>query len=76
VTGFVVSPGDVDGLADRLLVLADDLAAARSMGLAGRRRYLERYTWERVAEKIVGAIQPASQVRRAAVGRGEITDRP
>ena len=37
VTGYTVPPGDVATLADRMIRLMDDPAAARAMGEAGRR---------------------------------------
>jgi hypothetical protein len=37
VTGYTVPPGDVDTLANRMIRLMDDPAAARTMGEAGRR---------------------------------------
>ena len=36
--GFLVEPGDVAALADRIGQLVDDEELARRMGLAGRRR--------------------------------------
>lgn len=56
VTGFVVSPGETEPLAARLLELGRDPALARSMGAAGRERLLERFTWRRVAHRIVEEI--------------------
>jgi glycosyltransferase involved in cell wall biosynthesis len=44
VDGFLVEPGDVDGLADRLGRLAADRELAKRMGEAGRTRVLERYS--------------------------------
>ncbi len=43
VTGFVVPPGDDEAFAAALLRLADDAAARRELGLAGRARVLERF---------------------------------
>ncbi|RYI18788.1 MAG: colanic acid biosynthesis glycosyltransferase WcaL [Acetobacteraceae bacterium] len=37
VTGYTIPPGDVDTLANRMIRLMDDPAAARAMGEAGRR---------------------------------------
>jgi alpha-maltose-1-phosphate synthase len=54
-TGYVVPCGEVDLLAARMLDLADP-ERARCMGDAGRRRFLERYTWAGVARKIVSEV--------------------
>ena len=48
VSGFVVAPGDVDGLAGRLTALAGDPPARAAMGLAGRRRYAAEFTFARM----------------------------
>ena len=48
VDGFLVEPGDVDALADRLGQLAADPELARRMGEAGRARVLERYSVKRL----------------------------
>lgn len=48
VTGFVVAPGDVDGLRDRLHKLLTCADLRVSMGAAGRARYEERFTFERL----------------------------
>ena len=45
VDGFLVEPGDIDALAERLGRLAADPALAARMGEAGRARVLERYRW-------------------------------
>jgi glycosyltransferase involved in cell wall biosynthesis len=41
--GYLVEPGDVAGLADRLRLLLGDLQRAREMGLAGRRLARAKY---------------------------------
>jgi glycosyltransferase involved in cell wall biosynthesis len=56
-TGFLVEPGNVDELHDRLaLVLADD-NLARTMGEAGRERALQEFTWERCAKRCLAAYE-------------------
>jgi glycosyltransferase involved in cell wall biosynthesis len=54
-TGYVVAAGDPEALAARMLSLAEP-GRARELGAAGYRRLLERFTWERVAGKIVAAV--------------------
>ncbi|MBV9454621.1 MAG: glycosyltransferase [Rubrobacter sp.] len=48
-TGYLVPPKDPKALADRLLRLLTDGALRDRMGLAGRRRMEEHYTWKRIA---------------------------
>jgi glycosyltransferase involved in cell wall biosynthesis len=50
--GFLVSPGDVDELADRLERLAADEGLRRRMGEAGRERVLPRYSVERLIDDV------------------------
>jgi alpha-maltose-1-phosphate synthase len=57
VTGMLVAPGDARALAERLLELAADPARARALGAAGRERFVERYTWDRVAERICTVVR-------------------
>jgi glycosyltransferase involved in cell wall biosynthesis len=53
VTGELVEPRDVDGLAYALEKLISNPLAAKKMGEAGRKRMEEKYTWE----KICGALE-------------------
>jgi glycosyltransferase involved in cell wall biosynthesis len=48
VTGFIVPPGDSQGLADALLRGLSDDARGREMGEAGRRRAVERFSLTRM----------------------------
>ena len=50
VNGFLVSPGDVDTLTDRLADLLDDPDRCAEMGLASRARAAGRYDWPLVAQ--------------------------
>jgi glycosyltransferase involved in cell wall biosynthesis len=50
--GFVVSPGDVDGLAGAMAQLTDDPALRERMGLAGRRRVEDQFGDAVVAGRI------------------------
>jgi glycosyltransferase involved in cell wall biosynthesis len=51
VTGFVVPPNDPAALREKLCWLRDQPAEARAMGVAGRRRVLEKFTWEAVVRR-------------------------
>jgi glycosyltransferase involved in cell wall biosynthesis len=54
-TGFLVPPGDVAALRDRLAQVLGDPHLARRMGANARALVLERFTWERVAERCLEA---------------------
>jgi glycosyltransferase involved in cell wall biosynthesis len=49
--GFLVDPGDVTGLADKLDLLMADPGLAFSLGAAGRALVESTYTWEMQADK-------------------------
>jgi glycosyltransferase involved in cell wall biosynthesis len=48
VTGELVEPRDVDGLAYALEKLIGNPSLAKKMGRAGRKRIEEKYTWEKI----------------------------
>jgi len=50
--GFLVEPGAVEALADRLARLATDPELRRRMGESGRRRVLERYSVRRLLDDV------------------------
>jgi glycosyltransferase involved in cell wall biosynthesis len=63
-TGFLVAPGDVHGLAQRLVEVLADPALARRLGNAGRQRFEARHrledmvaTFERLYHKILDQPQ-------------------
>jgi glycosyltransferase involved in cell wall biosynthesis len=56
-TGFLVSPGDIDELRDRLALLLGDPALAADMGRRAREVVLERFTWEHCAARCLAAYQ-------------------
>ncbi|WNB86244.1 glycosyltransferase [Cellulomonas sp. ATA003] len=62
VTGLLVPPRDPVALADALGRLLADPGLRTSLGAAARRRALDRYGWDRVADRTVAAY--------AAVGAG------
>jgi glycosyltransferase involved in cell wall biosynthesis len=49
--GVLVAPGDADELAIAIEWLLDDPSRRACMGVAGRRRVAERFTWRAVAEQ-------------------------
>jgi glycosyltransferase involved in cell wall biosynthesis len=54
-TGFLVTPGDVDELRDRLAQLLADRALAARMGRHGRELLLEQFTWQACAQRCLAA---------------------
>jgi glycosyltransferase involved in cell wall biosynthesis len=52
VTGFLVEPRDVSGLANSIATLIEDRQFARRMGDAGRRHILEQFSIERAVGKL------------------------
>jgi glycosyltransferase involved in cell wall biosynthesis len=50
--GFLVDPGDVEAMADRLSLLASDAGLRRRMGDAGRARVLPRYSVDRLIDDV------------------------
>ncbi|HEX6508373.1 MAG TPA: glycosyltransferase family 4 protein [Chloroflexota bacterium] len=54
-TGFLVEPGNVDELRERLTELLENRPLARRMGENARARALERFTWEACADRCLSA---------------------
>jgi glycosyltransferase involved in cell wall biosynthesis len=50
--GFLVTPGDVEGAAEKLATLAVDPALRKRMGASGRKRVLERYSVARLVDDV------------------------
>ncbi len=59
-TGYLVEPGDVEELHDRLSELLADPRSARRMGSNARQRVIERFTWERSAQRCLAAYDELS----------------
>jgi len=70
VDGYLVDPGDIDELAERLARLARNPLERAKMGAAGRARVLERYTVARLVEDtdelyrslLAGSPNPAAAI--------------
>jgi glycosyltransferase involved in cell wall biosynthesis len=52
VNGLLCPPGDAEGAASCLLDVLGDADRARAMGEAGRQRYLQAFTLERMLRRI------------------------
>lgn len=61
VTGTLVPPGEVGPLTDALLALVKDLDRASEMGLAGRRRVEEKFSWTAVAAETAALYEKLKQ---------------
>jgi glycosyltransferase involved in cell wall biosynthesis len=59
-TGFLVTPGEVDELRDRIKQLLRDRALAQRMGRAARAAVLEQFTWELTAQRCLAAYRELS----------------
>lgn len=57
VSGLLVTPGDVDELAAKLVDLLRDPARAAELGRNGRARVLAELNWDRVTERTLDALQ-------------------
>ncbi len=56
VTGFLVEPGDADGLADRLVCLLHDAALREKMGQAGKDRLEREYSFEKFRTRLEAVL--------------------
>jgi glycosyltransferase involved in cell wall biosynthesis len=64
VTAWVVEPGDVSGLADALVALADAPELRRELGAAARRQAIDRHGWQRNARRVIDAYASFVEVTR------------
>jgi glycosyltransferase involved in cell wall biosynthesis len=56
-TGFLVEPGDVEGVTQALVALAADGERAAAMGDAGRRRQRERFSGDAMVDGYLAAFE-------------------
>lgn len=59
-TGFLVQPGDVAELRDRVMTVLHDRRLAGSLGDNARRLVLERFTWQACAHRCLAAYPPTA----------------
>ena len=67
VTGLLAEPSDPADLARQIAKLLDDPPLRRQMGVAGRRRFEQEFTWKTVIERHYRPLLP----QRAGVGSSQ-----
>jgi glycosyltransferase involved in cell wall biosynthesis len=55
ITGFLVEPGNIEELRERLAQILGDSDLRERLGRSARERFLERFTWEACAERCLSA---------------------
>ncbi len=75
VTGFLVPPGHPAALATAMGKLLDDPERAAAMGTAGRTRWAERFTAERMMREMKGLYRGALATAGQRSGNAELTGR-
>jgi glycosyltransferase involved in cell wall biosynthesis len=50
--GLLAKPGDIDDLAEKIKIILGDENLAKKMGKEGRKLVEEKYTWEKVGERL------------------------
>jgi len=65
-TGYTFPRGDANALADRLTELLTNRELGYRMGIAGRKRALEWYSWDAVASRMANGIQQGLSMAAAA----------
>jgi glycosyltransferase involved in cell wall biosynthesis len=61
--GFLVPVGDTKTLAERIGTLAGDATLRARMGMAGRERITEHFTWKVAGEKLLGMYQEVLRIQ-------------
>ncbi|MCC7368999.1 MAG: glycosyltransferase family 4 protein [Chloroflexi bacterium] len=69
--GLLADSNDASGFAQAILALLSNPGRARAMGLNGRQRVLERHSWRKSAEKLIGLYE-----RLLAAGPRPLQRRP
>ena len=64
--GLLVDGGNADGFARATVRLLDDPALRRAMGVAGRRRVVQRHDWRTSAEKLLTLYESLLSARTSA----------
>lgn len=56
-TGFLVPAGDPECLANRIIELLKDVELAKAMGNKGKNKFINNFTWNHVANRVVDTLQ-------------------
>jgi glycosyltransferase involved in cell wall biosynthesis len=56
-TGFLVTPGNIEELHERITQLLSDRASAARMGARGRELVVERFSWDACAQRCLAAYE-------------------
>src|SRR5262249_45086143 len=75
-TGVFVAPGDSQMLADAVAGLLADEPRRRALGAAGRRLAVERYSWDRIATRLVGIYDHVAGAPVSAVAPARLEPVP
>jgi phosphatidylinositol alpha-mannosyltransferase len=70
-TGLMVPPGDVAALVGAVASLLADEPRRQARGAAGRRLAVDRYSWDRIAARLVDIYHHVSDARPAARSQQE-----
>lgn len=70
VTGYLVEPGNVAELRERLAEILADTALATRLGRNARELVLERFTWQACAERCLNAYNEVSSPRSQVQSEG------
>ena len=58
-TGFLVAEGDIEGMSEKMLVLARDAGLRRKMGIAGREKMINEYSLQERTEALWDIVKGA-----------------
>jgi glycosyltransferase involved in cell wall biosynthesis len=67
LTGYLVPPGDVSAIRERLDTLLGNPDLAARLGAAARQRILDKFTWDVVADDCLRGYRQLSRTRRRRV---------
>ncbi len=65
LNGFLIEPGDIEALAEKICVLLTDDALRRKMGQASRERFLAEFTFDKFAERMRAVFAAVLEERHA-----------